>query len=57
MALFARDAVMAKIDYKNDIEAVKDRTAKLRLERLEREAVISMPAPKKVRAQRIAVAR
>ncbi len=54
LAQFARDAVKARIDYKSDMEAVKDRTVRLRQERLEREAVIRMPAPKKVRARRVA---
>lgn len=51
LALFARDAVKAKADYKDDMDAVKERTTKLRLERLERESIIRMPAPK-TRARR-----
>jgi hypothetical protein len=57
LALFALDAIKARSDYQNDVAAVKDRTVKLRLERLEREAVIQAPAPKKVRARRAAVVR
>jgi uncharacterized protein YeeX (DUF496 family) len=54
LALFARDAIKAKSDYRNDVDDVIARTARLKSERLEREAVIRMPAPKKVRARRVA---
>ena len=52
LALFARDAVQAKSDYRNDVDDVIARTARLKSERLEPEAVIQIPAPKKVRARR-----
>lgn len=55
LALFALDAIEARSDYQSDVAAVKDRTVKLRRERLEREAVIQMPTPKKARARRVPV--
>jgi hypothetical protein len=47
LAFFARDAVKAKSDYQKETEAVAARTAKLRAERLQREASIPAPAEKK----------
>ena len=49
LAMFARDAVDARSDHRKDTDAVIDRTAKLRTERLEREAVIPLPAPVQLR--------
>jgi hypothetical protein len=50
LAIFARDAVKARSDYQTEAETVLARTARLRAERLERNAVIPLPAPPKVRA-------
>ena len=47
LALFARDAVVARSDYQVETDAVVARTARLRAERLERDAVIPLPAPRK----------
>lgn len=56
LALFARDAVKAKSDYQKDADAVVDRTARLREERLKREAAIPLRAPvAKVRKARATV--
>ena len=52
LAHFARDRVKAKSDCETNVNDVIARTARLKSERLEREAVIPMPAPKKVRARR-----
>lgn len=46
LAVFARDAIAAKSDYQLEAEAVVARTARLRAERLEREAVITLPGPR-----------
>ena len=55
LSIFARDAVQAKSDHRRDTDAVIDRTARLRMERLEREAVIHVPAapPRKAKSVRI----
>ena len=51
LALFARDAVVARSDYQVETDAIIARTARLRAERLERDAAIPLPAPqKKVKA-------
>lgn len=51
LALFARDAVVARSDYQVETDAVIARTARLRAERLERDSVIPLPEPqKKVKA-------
>ena len=51
LALFARDAVVARSDYQVETDIIVARTARLRAERLERDAVIPLPEPqKKVRA-------
>lgn len=52
LALFARDAVVARSDYQVETDAIIARTARLRAERLERDAVIPLPAApqKKVKA-------
>jgi hypothetical protein len=47
LAVFARDAVKARLDYRFESEAVLARTARLRAERLERDAVIPLAAPNK----------
>jgi hypothetical protein len=50
LALFARDAVVARSDYQVETDAIVARTARLRAERLERDAVIPLPVPKKTKA-------
>jgi hypothetical protein len=47
LAIFAQDAVKARSDYQTDVEAVVARTARLRAERIERNAVIPLTAPPK----------
>jgi hypothetical protein len=47
LALFAQDAVSARFDYRTESDAVIARTARLRAERLARDAVIPLAAPKK----------
>ncbi|MGV3635043.1 MAG: hypothetical protein ACO1NY_11905 [Pseudorhodoplanes sp.] len=46
LAIFAQDRVKAKSDYQTETDNVLARTARLRAERLDREAVISLAAPK-----------
>jgi hypothetical protein len=41
LALFARDVIAAKSDYQLEAEVVVARTARLRAQRLERDAVIA----------------
>jgi hypothetical protein len=48
LATFAQDRVKAKSDYQIEADAVIARTARLRAERLDREAVISLGAPKEM---------
>jgi hypothetical protein len=50
--MFARDAIQARSDHQRDADAVIDRTARLRAERLQREAAIPLPAPAKTRTRR-----
>jgi hypothetical protein len=51
LALFARDAVVARSDYQVETDAIIARTARLRAELLERDSVIPLSAsPKKVKA-------
>jgi hypothetical protein len=53
LAIFAQDAVKARSDYRSESEAVLARTARLRAERLARDAVIPFAMPKEpVRAAR-----
>jgi hypothetical protein len=47
LAIFAQDAVKARSDYQTETEAVIARTARLRAERLARDAVIPFAMPKK----------
>ena len=47
LATFAQDAVKARSDYQTEVEAVVARTARLRAERLERNAIIPLAAPPK----------
>lgn len=47
LAIFAQDAVQAKSDYQTEVEAVVARTARLRAERIERNAIIPLAAPPK----------
>ena len=47
LALFSREAKVAMSDYRVETDAVIARTARLRAERLERDAVILLPAPHK----------
>jgi hypothetical protein len=49
LAISAQEKVKAKSDYQTETNAVLARTAKLRAERLEREAVIPLSAPKTAR--------
>jgi hypothetical protein len=46
LAIFAQDAVKARSDYQTEADAVRARTARLRAERLERDAVIPLGGPK-----------
>jgi hypothetical protein len=48
LAMFSQEAVKAKSDYQIEAEDVRNRTARLRAERLDREAVIHLAAPKTV---------
>lgn len=54
LAMFANDAVKAKSDYQLEADAVLVRTARLRSERLDREAAIPLGAAKKAAVQRAA---
>ena len=45
--MFSREAKVAMSDYRVETDAVIARTARLRAERLERDAVILLPAPHK----------
>jgi hypothetical protein len=47
LAMFAQDAVEARSDYRTDTAAVLARTARLRAERIARDAVIPLPAEPK----------
>ena len=49
---FARRTATARTDYQKDFDAVVSRTEKLKAERLERDAVIRVPASAKIRKSR-----